>query len=74
MDGQSIWVKVNKQNLSEATELKPHSVVTVKYNGKNSNNKLIYPVFYRKRFEHNNLVLYIYFIKETMLRGMNYCL
>ena len=50
MDGQSIWVKVNKNNLIEARELDINSVVTVKYSGYNSNNKLIHPIFYRKRY------------------------
>lgn len=50
VDGQIVFVGIHGHDkLSEAQNLKENDVITVMYSGVNVYNKLIQPIFYRKR-------------------------
>ena len=49
MDGQTLFVSVNTEDLEKIKKMKENTVITVKYSGMNIYNKMIQPVFFRTR-------------------------
>ena len=52
-DGQVIFVAINRSlnNVEEIQKIKENTVITVRYSGINDNNKLLQPVYLRKRID-----------------------